>query len=404
MTAVLVTWAFLVAGCSAPISPPTAPPPSAAPSNATVAPTRAAAQLTLARLADALRERRQDDFRAGFGDDPAFRAIADRWWADLTALDVIRFAATVGPLDAAGTGEVTIDWAIPGDSGTATHRARLTFGGADARLTAVGPAGPPGPQPNWWTDPITVTRHGRATVVAVGGAAAGDWPARADRAAERVLRAVPAPLRRGWSGAVVVEVPATGEGYDRLLGGQPGSHSGYAAVAWAEGIADPKDPETDRIAVRVVVNPDVDLDPRAADLVLTHEVTHVARYDAGSRAPLWLVEGFADQVAYPSRPELLAAAERTLRDTVRRDGAPAALPADDDFRSGSGPDLDRTYLLAWSACRSITQRYGSDALDRLAAAAGSGTGLDQALRSTVGVDLARFTADWRRDLAEAARS
>ena len=375
----------------------------AATSNATVAPTRAAAQRTLDRLADALRERRQADFRAGFGDDPALRVTADRWWANLTALDVTRFAATAGPLDAAGTGEVTIDWAIPGDSGTATHRARLTFGGADARLSAVSPE-PPNPQPSWWSDPLTVTRHGRATVVTVGGGAAGDWAARADRAAERVLRAVPASLRRGWSGTVVVEVPTTGPGYDRLLGGQPGSHSGYAAVAWAEGIADPKDPDTDRIAVRVVVNPDVDLDPGAADLVLAHELTHVARYDAGSRAPLWLVEGFADQVAYPSRPELQAAAERTLRDTVRRDGAPAALPADDDFRSGSGADLDRAYLLAWSACRSISRRYGSDALDRLVAAAGAGTGLDRALRSTVGVDLARFTADWRRELIEAARS
>lgn len=404
MTAVLVTWAFLVAGCTAPAPPVTTETPA---STSTVLPSRAAAQGTLDRLASAVRARRQSDFRAQFADDAVLRATADLWWANLTALEVTRFDLTVGPLAAeTGAGEVTIDWAVPGDSGTATHRVALTFGGAAARLTAVPTVDSTDPRPSWWSDPVTVVRHGRATVVSIGGAGTDrgrELAARADRAADRVIRAVPATLRRGWTGAVVVEQPATGEGYDRLLGGPPGTHAGYAAVAWAEGVADPK-AAADRVAVRVVINPETapDLDPRAVDLLLTHELVHLARYDAGSRAPLWLVEGFADQVAYPSQPELLAVAERNLRTTVEQAGAPAALPADDDFRSGRSADLDRAYLLAWSACRTITERYGVDALHRLVAEAQDGTGPDRALRSAVGVDLARFTADWRRDLIEDA--
>ncbi|WP_161606047.1 hypothetical protein [Microlunatus speluncae] len=402
MTVVLVTWAFLVTGCAAP-APPATPPPS----RPAEVPTRAAAQQTLQRLAAAILDRRQADFQAEFAAaDAVLRTTTDLWWANLTALRPTRFALVAGALDDAGTGEVTIDWAIPGDSGTATHRARFTFAGAAARLTALRPADPPGARPVWWSDPIEVVRQGRATAVIVGAGTTGRaWADRADRAAGRVLAAVPESLRRGWSGAVVIEVPATAEGYDRLLGGEPGRQSGYAAVAWAEGVADPRDPATERIAVRVVVNPDAaGLDPRAADLLLTHEVTHLARYDAGSAAPLWLVEGFADLVAYPSEPDLLATAEQNLRATVRQVGAPTALPADDDFRAGSDRDLDRAYLLAWSACLLISERYGAAALHHFVAAAGAGTGVDRALRSAAGVDLTRFTADWRQSLIKDAGS
>ncbi len=402
MTAVLVTWAVLVAGCAAP-----APAPAPALTTGAAAPSRAAAQQTLRRLADSILDQRQPDFQAQFGaGDATLRTTAELWWTNLAALRPTRFDLSTGRLDRAGTGDVIIDWAIPGDSGTATHRARITFAGAEARLAALAPAEPPGARPIWWADPVEVVRQGRATVLTVGTAATGrDWADRADRAAERVIKVVPESLRRGWSGSVLVELPATAAGYDRLLGGDPGRQSGYAAVAWAEGIADPLDPATDRIAVRVVVNPDsAGLDPRAAELLLTHELTHVARYDAGSSAPLWLVEGFADLVAYPAQPDLLAAAEQNLRSTVRRDGAPTALPADDDFRAGSAADLDRSYLLAWSACRLIIERYGADALHRFVAAVGGGTGVDRALRSAVGVALPRFTMDWRQNLIKDAES
>ncbi|GAB3762176.1 hypothetical protein [Microlunatus parietis] len=390
MTAVLVTWAFLVTGCSVPPSPPVTPP------------SQEVAEQTLRGIEVAVRDRRPDDFRARFAaDDEALGRTADLWWANLTALDVTRFTLTAGPLDPAGAAEITIDWAVPGDSGIASHLARFSFrAGSDgaARVAAVAPAAAPAARPSWWADPLRLFRQGQATVVATGRvdqSRAGLWADQADRAADRVADALPASMRQGWTGVVVVELPADGAGYDRLLGGEPGSHSGYAAVAWAEGIADPR---RERIAVRIVVNPDQPVhDPRALELLLTHEVTHLARYDAGSPAPLWLVEGFADHVAYAGSPELRAAAEQSLRDTIRSDGAPDRLPGDDTFRRG---DLDRAYLLAWSACRLIARRYGDDVLNRFVVAAGAGQPVDRALRATAGIGLAEFRAEWVRDLTE----
>lgn len=389
MTAVLVTWAFLVTGCSV-LQPSPEP-----------APSRTEAERALDRIEAAVRDRREDLFRAQFDTtDETVARTADLWWANLTALDVSRFLLATGPLDPAGLGEVTVDWAVPGDSGTASHHARFTFRtGADGavKVAAVEPAAAPAARPSWWSDPLRVVRQGRAAVVVVGAdpVLATTWAERADRAADRVSAALPDQLRRGWTGNVVVELPATGEGYDRLLGGEPGSHDGYAAAAWAEGVGDPR---RERIAVRVVVNPSHGaLEPRALDLLLTHEVTHLARYDAGSRAPLWLVEGFADQVAYAAAPDLQSAADRSLRDTVRSRGVPAELPADDDFRRG---ELDRAYLLAWSACRLIAEQYGDEALARLVTAAGTGEPLDRAFRTATGVGPAEFRAEWARSLGE----
>lgn len=353
----------------------------------------------LDRIETAVRERRPDEFRAQFATEgESIRRTAELWWSNLTSLDVSRFDLATGPLDPGGTGEVTITWAVPGDSGSASHRAGFKFrnGSDGVRVVAADAAAAPAARPSWWSDQLRVIRDGQATVISpaqVDQDLAAVWSDRADRAAGRVTEALAASMRKGWTGAVVVELPATAAGYDRLLGGEHGSHAGYAAVARAEGIADPR---RERIAVRIVVNPDqAALNPPTLDLLLAHEVIHLARYDAGSRAPLWLVEGFADQFAFAGSPDLRAAAERSLRQTVRADGVPDALPGDDDFRRG---DLDRAYLLAWYACRLIVERYGDEALARFAAAAGAGRPVERAFREATGVGLTGFRTQWRRSL------
>ena len=52
-------------------------------------------------------------------------------------------------------------------------------------------------------------------------------------------------------------------------------------------------------------------------MLLTHEVVHVATRSFASAAPTWLVEGFADQIAYDAYPDHPPAALRPLRDAVR---------------------------------------------------------------------------------------
>jgi hypothetical protein len=83
---------------------------------------------------------------------------------------------------------------------------------------------------------------------------------------------------------------------------------------------------------------------------------------------------------------------------------PAALPANDEFTPG-GTRLPQVYEEAWLACRLIAASAGQDALVRLyrhvATSAGSPRdALDAALRRTLGLSSAQFTARWRQYVRE----
>src|SRR5439155_9534143 len=107
--------------------------------------------------------------------------------------------------------------------------------------------------------------------------------------------------------------------------------------------------------------------------------------------PLWLVEGFAEYVAYKPAPPPAAGLHRVLTG-LKTD----ALPADPSFYTDAG-----NYVLAWLACRLIAQRYGEAKLVALYVAAGGGLG--SALRQVLGVDEAALTAQWAK-YVETART
>ncbi|MGW0803085.1 hypothetical protein [Nonomuraea sp. NPDC002799] len=195
---------------------------------------------------------------------------------------------------------------------------------------------------------------------------------RADTAGQRVSAVLGRRVRP------VVVVPAS-----------TGEAAALARVPRVDGLAAVAD------GGRVIVVPEffARLNSTGKDVVLTHELTHVA---AGTeRLPIWLYEGFADYVAYRDAglPVKIAAAELTAE--VRAGRLPSALPGPAAFAvDGRDPiRLARAYQEAWLACRFLADRFSERTLVRLYRDA-QAAGVDQAL-APLGLSVATLTARWR---------
>lgn len=207
-----------------------------------------------------------------------------------------------------------------------------------------------------------------------------------------------------WRERVVVLVPADAQELAGLLGSDA-DLSRIAAMATAElrGGEGEYDPAGDR----VLVNPEtfVGLGEVGRQVVLTHEVTHVAtRRASGPAVPGWLAEGFADLVGYTGVDLPLSVTAADLASEVRAGRTPPALPVDADFEGGS-PRLSQAYQEAWLAVRLLDERSGRAALLRFYRAVGarrgvpSATAVEDALRAELGTTTAALTADWRASLS-----
>ena len=222
-----------------------------------------------------------------------------------------------------------------------------------------------------WAEGMTVAR-GTRSLVAGHHAPAGlldDLARRADVAGRRVT----AVLRRPVS--PVVLVPASAAEAAVLAG--TGSLEGLAAVADGG---------------RVIVVPEffARLTPTGRDVVLTHELTHVAAGTGG--LPVWLREGFADYVAYREAGLAVSVAAAELAAEVRAGRPPERLPGAADFAPG-GDGLARAYQAAWLACRFLAARCGEETLVRLYREARTG-GVERALAS-LGLSIGTLTERWR---------
>ncbi|HEX5535149.1 MAG TPA: hypothetical protein VFX33_15520 [Actinomycetales bacterium] len=148
-------------------------------------------------------------------------------------------------------------------------------------------------------------------------------------------------------------------------------------------------------ADRVIVNPDgfAQLGELGRDVVLTHELTHVAtRATTTVAVPIWLSEGFADYVAYKSTGLSTRRVAKDVLDEVRRGDGPKQLPDAQDFDPALH-DIAPAYAGAWLAVRMIADENGEDTLLRFyrAVAGGRGTGPQKAA-STPGAPTASQTA------------
>jgi hypothetical protein len=155
--------------------------------------------------------------------------------------------------------------------------------------------------------------------------------------------------------------------------------------------------------VHIFVNPAVfgPLGPRGAQVVMSHEATHVATGAAVSSMPTWLLEGFADYVAldHVDLPVSLAASQALAR--VRADGPPARLPGPHEFDPHSAV-LGASYESAWLACRLIGEKYGEARLVAFYRAADREGSTAAAFGRLLHTDQPSFTQTWRRYLRRLA--
>lgn len=405
---------LLVAACS---SGPDARPPlasSTAEPSTSAAPTASPDAGAVASALEGLLARREAAVVAG--DTDAFAAtLADptaetgrRQLAGLAsarALRVTRLAHdVVAPVDDPAAADVTVRYRLSGtDRGERTARVRYAVARAgDGWRVAAEEAVDGEEAPPWVAMPGLAVRRTAHSVVAgtAGGSAL-------DEAARTVDRAVPA-LRAAWPGAperVLVLVPDT-VAEATALQGSGGTDRVAASTdgpVGADGLA---------TADRVLLDPQARrrLTPSGRDVVLTHEVAHVAvRATVPGGAPTWLAEGYADHVGYARADVPAAALLAPLADAVRDGSAPSALPSAASLDPAVG-DIEVGYLAAWQAVELVAEQHGEAALRRLVRRC-SVTGpqeaaeraCDAAMPAVLGTDREALTRQWQQRLAALAR-
>lgn len=322
--------------------------------------------------------------------------------ANVSALDLRRVSARyvdqVGTVaaDGAWTGVAELTWQLGGfDAAPSETDVQVSFAPAGDALGItgfVGTADGPGRVPLWLRGELAVSR-------APGVLVLDDGPrADAEAVAARVVQGIRVVRRvlPDWSARVVVEVPADAADLDETLGAEPGTYADIAAVTTTAGTA------TEDAPVHVFVNPDVTAGLRrtGAQVVMSHELVHVATDAARITTEPWLLEGFADYVALRdvSLPESTTLGRAIA--LVRRDGPPEALPAAADFDTGAA-ELQARYEQAWLACRIVAERLGEDALVAVYDAAAGGTPVGDAL-ARAGLPLPELTRTWRTRLQDLA--
>ncbi|MBQ1070513.1 hypothetical protein KBX39_27615, partial [Micromonospora sp. D75] len=147
-----------------------------------------------------------------------------------------------------------------------------------------------------------------------------------------------------------------------------------------------------------------------AHLVLRHEIAHSlmtprtdpAAVDEFSKLDEWVVEGFAEYIAFHGRP--LAASERTAPALqLVRDGGNGwngTLPSNADWQK-SGL-LTYHYWLGHTAMTHLAEKHGEPKLFRFVEAVYAGAPTDRAARDVLGVSLDEFQAGWADYVRELA--
>jgi hypothetical protein len=337
-------------------------------------------------------------------DDPQAGDLLSAVVANADALHVgdftARYVDDVSAVDAAGRWQAAVDltWRFDGFDRDPAHEEVLvgfeengdrvgitSFGGGDRR------------SPLWLSGPVEVRRSPRSLVLA-------GTPADADLVAGRADAAVPVvrDVLPQWHGRLVVEVPGSEADLDAALAADPGTYANIAAVTTSvDGTLTPSS------QVHVFVNPEVydKLEPVGGQVVMSHEVTHLATgAPLTTGVPLWLLEGFADYVALHDVDLPITTTASQIIAQVKRGGVPDHLPGQAEFDENA-THLGASYESAWVACVVLADSGGQDALVRLYEQVTRGEPLDAQLRGLFGLTEEELTAKWRQRLqALAAQS
>ncbi|MBO2452579.1 hypothetical protein J4573_36190 [Actinomadura barringtoniae] len=400
----LATGACLLAGVgvaatrdhrSAPAAQATAP----VRASGRAAPARSAVEAVLANRARAVREHDRIGFLATVASAPAaFQTAQAKEFDNLAKLPLKDWQETF-QADQTGTSivKVSLRYGFKGfDRGLVGRTRYLAFAPRAGTWVITGDGTGDGLRDDsdiWDGGPLTVYK-GRSCLVI------GDAP-HLDELARRLDADVPkvtAVVGKGWSRRAVALVP-NDPALATAMAGEDQDLGEIAALATVAPSA-----TGGRGEDRVLISPGTfgRLNELGRDVVLTHELTHVATGGArDDRTPLWLIEGFADYVGYRKAKVGVRSAARELRREVTTGRLPTALPGQDAF-AGDSPRLSQAYQEAWLACRMVADRYGEAALVRLYRAAGRRPEAT-ALREVLDVTPARFTSMWRDYLQKELR-
>lgn len=332
------------------------------------------------------------------GHDPVATAAANARALRVSGFTVRYVDEDAGALSA-GSDEwvaaVDTTWAFRGfDHGIAQTEVSFTFRQDGDRASIVGIGGNDRRTPLWLAGPVTVRRGPGVLVVAAGGA---EPAARYFRLATRAVTVVHR-VEPQWHSGLVVEVPDSADQLDAELDAQPGEYAQIAAVTTTVNGS-----LASRAPVHVFVNPEVfgPLKPQGAQVVMSHEATHVATGAATASMPLWLVEGFADYVALRDVHLPLSVTAAQIAAQVKQRGVPGSLPTDEEFDTGT-THLGASYEAAWLACRTLAKLGGEDELVAYYDAVKTGGNQAVEMRRIFGFSQDSFTGVWRsrlRDLA-----
>lgn len=292
--------------------------------------------------------------------------------------------------------DVELTWRLGGQDATAssveTPVVLTDDGRASAFVTAHARAG--SRAPIWFTDRVVVERPTPGALLVRSRSL--DSPRLAELA-EKGVRTVRSALPR-WDGEAVIEAPRSARRFAAVSGLSVASANGIAAVTTSpDGSQARGGPE------RVFLNPAVfgPLGPVGQQIVLSHELTHVAVDGATSAMPLWLSEGYADYVALRDSDVPVSTLAAQILRLVRTDEVPRALPRGSQF-DGADPDVGAWYESSWLAARLLAQEYGEPALHRFYRQADRDGATTRAFRQ-LGTTERAFTRQWRAELERLAR-
>jgi hypothetical protein len=353
-------------------------------------------------VATAFRTRQSDTFQA-------LTQLPLATWHETVASPVTDPQSTAAAARRYGAAALIVDvqlsYQLRGiDQVPSTHDMWWTFVRRDGRVVVAGDddlalfggASWRGP---WDFGPLATARGAASIVLAPAGQAgqASAIASEADRAVTAVSRVWTGP----WPGHVAM-----------IVASLPAELSAFASAAVtadasAVTVSDPRDAVTGTLpGLRVVLNParfDV-LTATGRDIVLRHEITHVATSSAtGLASPRWLVEGMAEYVANLGTGMSVAHTAAELRAAVVHGRVPTALPPDADLEAGA--TSAQAYEQAWLACRLIAARAGQGGLVRFyrlvgASADTSAAAVAAAIQSVLHESSAAFTTAWRAYLVE----
>jgi hypothetical protein len=242
----------------------------------------------------------------------------------------------------------------------------------------------------WDGGPVRTARSARTLVVYHLGQQ--DLARRLLGVADRAYAQVGAAWTGHWERKAVILVPRDQHEAERLVGARDPSR--VAAVASSSVDSD----AADRVlGNRIVVNTSNVARYGTLDLqvLVTHEMTHVATRTLGDDVPLLLVEGFADYAALKPVPYGFPVTRHNLWLRVRSGRFDGHLPDDGQFR---GPDAPVAYDEGSAFCLWVADTYGAAKLQalyrELASGPGSAGELDDGLRQVLGVSRRAAERRW----------